>query len=169
MPMHAGLQTILSTFRDGTVRRFLLAVSLAFWLGGFTFYGAVVVPTGMKVLGGHVRQGFITQQVTDWLNLASLVAIPIILWDIARLWHANGRVWRVVSAGAWVAMALLQIELFALHPLLDRLLDPVAREVLDRGRFDVLHRVYLMSQSVQWAAGVIFVWCAVAAKKIISK
>src|SRR5438128_2634153 len=44
------------------LRRFLAACGLAVWLGGFTFYGAVVIPMGEQVLGSHRPVGFITQQ-----------------------------------------------------------------------------------------------------------
>jgi len=50
-------------------RPWLAIVLLAVWWGGFTFYALVVVPTGHKVLKSKVHQGFITQQVTDRLNV----------------------------------------------------------------------------------------------------
>jgi hypothetical protein len=69
---------LMHTFPRGTRRRFLAFAAVAFWLGGFTFYAGVVIPVGIRVLGGHVRQGFITQQVTQWINVAALCAIPIL-------------------------------------------------------------------------------------------
>jgi hypothetical protein len=36
------------------VRRFLLLTALVFWQGGFTFYGAVVVPIGSEILGSQM-------------------------------------------------------------------------------------------------------------------
>ena len=46
------------------IRQFLVMSAVALWLGGFTFYALVVVPTGTDVLGGSVEQGFVTQAVT---------------------------------------------------------------------------------------------------------
>jgi hypothetical protein len=152
-------------FRNGTVRRFAFVAAVAFWIGGFTFYGSVVIPTGIKVLHGHVAQGFITQQVTGWLNLSGAIALPILLWNTKAIWPARGRWARWTLVATWVVMAAVQVELFLLHPALDRLLDPEAREVLDYDHFDMLHRVYLMSSTAQWAAGVLHVWCAVAGKE----
>lgn len=151
--------------RDGTVRRFLFVSAVAFWLGGFTFYGSVVIPSGMKVLHGHVKQGFITQQVTGWLNLSGAVALPILLWNTLAIWSARGAWARWALAVTWAVMVVVQAELFLLHPSLDRLLDPQARAVLDYDRFDLLHRVYLTSSTAQWAAGLLHVWCAVAGKE----
>ena len=151
-------------FTDGTVRRFLFVMAVAFWLGGFTFYASVVVPTGMKVLGGHVKQGFITQQVTGWLNLSGAVALPILFWNTLAIWSARGRCARWTLAVTLVTMSLVQVELFLLHPAMDRLLDPQAREVLDYNRFDTLHWIYLMSSTIQWVAGLLHVWSAVAGK-----
>jgi len=156
------VRSIHKKFHDGTVRRFLFVQAVAFWIGGFTFYGSVVIPIGIKVLGGHVRQGFITQQVTGWLNLAGLVALPILLWNALAVWSTRGRWVRWTLAATWGFMAAVQVELFLLHPALDRLLDQQAREILDYDRFDMLHRIYLISSSVQWAAGILHVWCAVA-------
>ena len=61
------------------LRRFLVLIALFFWQGGFTFYAAVVVPVGQQVLHSHLRQGFVTQQVTNYLNLlpgAKIVEMP---------------------------------------------------------------------------------------------
>ena len=153
-------------FRDGTVRRFLFITAVAFWLGGFTFYGSVVIPSGMKVLGGHVKQGFITQEVTGWLNISAAVALPILLWNTLAIWSARERWARWTLTATWIVMAMVQVELFMLHPALDRLLDPQAREVLDYEHFDMLHRIYLVSSTAQWAAGLLHVWCAVAGREM---
>ncbi len=63
------------------LRRFLVLLALFFWQGGFTFYAAVVVPIGQHVFG-HLRQGFVTRQVTVYLNLAGAVALLILVWDL---------------------------------------------------------------------------------------
>src|SRR5689334_8725515 len=54
----------------GAARRFIVISAIAFWLGGFTFYAGVAIPTGVEVLGTHKAVGFITQGVTRWLNVA---------------------------------------------------------------------------------------------------
>ncbi len=156
------LAVTLLRVRDGTLRRFLFIAAVGLWLGGFTFYGAFVIPVGTSVLGGHVRQGFVTQQVTDSLNSVGSVAICVIFWNAAAVWRARSGWVRFGLAATGALMALTQVQLLIMHPMLDRLLDPAARAIIDRHRFDALHRIYLIGASVQWAAGVAHVWCAVA-------
>jgi hypothetical protein len=157
---------ISGKFHDGTVRRFVFFATVAFWLGGFTFYSGVVIHVGIRVLGSHLRQGLITQQVTNWLNLIGAIALPIMLWNTASIWSSRGPVARFFLAATWLAMAAVQVELFALHPLLDRLLDAPARAILDYDRFDTLHRLYLLSATLQWGVGVVHVWWAVSGTQI---
>ena len=146
---------------DGTLRRFLFFWAVAFWLGGFMFYGGVVIDAGAKALGSHRRQGFITQQVTNRLNQAGAVALPLMLWNVTGIWRHRRRSTRVFLAITWLTMAAVQIELFLLHPMMDRLLDTKARAILDDAQFIRLHVVYLTSSTVQWLAGLVHVWCAV--------
>src|SRR5215475_1348897 len=65
------------------VRRCVLLAALMYWVGGFTFYAAAVVPIGSEVLGSHLSQGRITRRVAVHLNLAASVAIVLWAWDIA--------------------------------------------------------------------------------------
>jgi hypothetical protein len=64
------------------LRRFLTLVALIFWQGGFTFYAAVVVPIGQRVLGSHLEQGFITREVTWYMNIAGAVALAVLAGDL---------------------------------------------------------------------------------------
>lgn len=157
-----SIRQLTTRFRDGTVRRSLFVWAVAFWLGGFMFYSLVVVDAGATALKSHRKQGFVTQRVTDRLNVAGAVALPVLLWNVAGVWRFRGSVARVLLVATWVVMAAVQVELFALHHVMDRLLDASAKVVLDDGRFYPLHAVYLTSSTLQWAAGVVHVWCAVA-------
>jgi hypothetical protein len=84
------VNSIRRTIDDGTLRRFLFVAAVAFWIGGFTFYGSIVIPTGIQVLHGHVKQGFITQQVTNWLNLSGVIGLPILLWNTLAFGGSEG-------------------------------------------------------------------------------
>jgi hypothetical protein len=136
------------------VRRFAVLAALAFWQGGFTFYAAVVVHVGAQVLGEHLDQGFITQRVTNYLNLVGAVALPILAWDIAASIDAvRWRRW-----ARWVVWTVLAVTLVALvwmHTRLDGHLDAEVHEILDRDVFVELHRLYLHVSTVQWVAGLI--------------
>lgn len=164
-PRVAGYGPVLNKVRDGTVRRFLFVIAVAFWIGGFMFYGGVVIDVGATVLGSHLKQGFVTQQVTNRLNVAGIVALPIILWNAVATRKHRGRVVRFLLFATWVVMAAVQIELLALHPCMDRLLDAKARMILDDDRFYSFHIAYLTSSTVLWAAGMIHVWCVVSGRE----
>jgi len=141
------------------VRRFLVIAAIAFWLGGFTFYSGVAIPMGVEVLGTHRAVGFITQRVTNWLNVAGVVALSIFLWNLLLGWRGRGKILRSTLLVTWLVMAAIEIELIALHPAMDHLLRTGPRQILDEDRFDLLHHVYLISTSVQWVFGVLHVWC----------
>jgi hypothetical protein len=143
----------------GTLRRFLTFAAIAFWLGGFTFYASVAVPVGMKILGSHLRQGFITQEVSQWLNVSAIPALAIMTWNMLAEWRRAGRLIRLALLTSIIAMIAIQAELFILHPCLDRLLDVHARKIIDDDRFDFLHRAYLMSATAQWGFGLLYVLC----------
>jgi hypothetical protein len=130
-------------------------IGLFFWQGGFTFYASVVVPIGTDVLHSSLRQGFITRQVTWYLNLAAAVALLLLAWDVwAERDPARWR--RRVRWALWGLMALAQGLLFALHPRLDELLQVQGRIILDQETFHLLHRIYLWTHTVQWGCVLLF-------------
>src|SRR4051812_48761340 len=62
------------------VLRFLCWLSLAVWVGGFTFYSVVVIPVLHDAMGS-LETGYITQRVTDAINAAGALALA--LWWLA--------------------------------------------------------------------------------------
>src|SRR5579884_592805 len=102
------------------LRRYLTLIALSFWQGGFTFYAAVVVPIGQQVFG-HLRQGFLTRQVTVYLNLIGAVALLVLLWDL--LFARDPARWRRWSRWLlWAGMTGMLGWLLQLHGQLDELL-----------------------------------------------
>ena len=143
----------------GALRRFIVIAAVAFWLGGFTFYSGVAIPMGVQVLGTHRAVGFITQHVTNWLNVAGVVTLVILLWNLWLGRKRQGKWLRRTLLLTWLLMAAIEVELITLHPFMDRLLATNPRQILDEDRFELLHHVYLISTSVQWFIGVIHLWC----------
>ena len=134
------------------VLHYLTILTLALWWGGFTFYALVVIPAAQHVLHSHVKVGFITQEVTGWINGCGTITLVFLLGHRlaapggtarARRWF-----WR-----AWLVLLVGQIFLLLLHPRMDALLDFAHREILDEPRFYFLHRVYLCVSTAQWLAG----------------
>ena len=142
-----------------TLRRYLTLIALMFWLGGFTFYASVVVPVGMEVLKSSAfRQGFITQRVTDHLNVAAAVALAILLAEVFLTADPSRRR-HLARLGLWGAMALCQVGLVVGHAYLDERLDAKGMMILDPPEsFHTAHRLYLWTHTVQWGAGLIFIW-----------
>src|SRR5438876_4032563 len=104
------------------VRRFLVLAALMFWQGGFTFYAAVVVPVGQAELGSHLQQGFITREVTNYLNLSGAAALMFLAWDVAAS-KEKSRTIRWTRWTAWLGMAAILVPLLCLHQHLEQLLD----------------------------------------------
>lgn len=142
--------------RLAAVRRVAAILLLALWWGGFTFYALVVVPTGHHVLRSKVRQGFITQEVTNKLNWLGAVTLALLLWQMlaARREGVSPRCFRA-TAWSWAVLAVTLAALFWLHPHLDALLDPVNRSVVDDDKFYALHRWYLIVATGQWLAALV--------------
>jgi Na+-driven multidrug efflux pump len=143
-------------------RRLLVLAALMFWQGGFTFYAAVVVPVGQEELGSHLQQGFITRQVTNYLNLSGAAALMLLAWDV---WASRDgdRARRYLRWAAWVGMLVSLIALVTLHRQLEQLLDMELRELVDPKAFRTGHRWYLWLSTVQWALGLTYVVCTLAA------
>jgi hypothetical protein len=128
--------------------RFASLAALAFWMGGFTFYALIVIPTGTRLLGS-VEQGLVTQKVTQWMNLLGALSLAILLPGARR------SRWCALS---WLVMALAQIVLFWLHPRLDALIDGSLPAVSDETRFYRWHQAYLVTVTIQWAAALVHLW-----------
>ena len=140
------------------IRRMLLLVSLMFWQGGFMFYGSVVVPVGGRILGSETKQGFITQSVTNYLNLAG--AVCLIVW-LEHLWHDRQNGVSKLEWGLWSFAAVSAIGLPGIHVQMDHLLGVESSSVLDPERFGRLHRIYLVTSSLQWLASLALLFLAV--------
>jgi hypothetical protein len=136
------------------VRRGLVLAALMFWQGGFTFYAAVVVPIGQAQLG-HTRQGFITRQVTDYLNLSGTIALVPLAWDAAVSGDPSRRRRRLRWL-SWLGMVVALAGLLWLHSQMNELVDVAGQEVLDHARFRTNHRVYLWVSTVQWGLALLY-------------
>jgi Na+-driven multidrug efflux pump len=143
------------------LRRFLALIALFYWQGGFTFYASVVVPIGQQVFG-PLRQGFLTRQVTVYLNLAGALALVVLVWDLLTArdpskWRRRTR-WLL-----WIGMMLTLLWLIRLHGLLDEHLVAKGYIIRDADAFRPGHRLYLWISTVQWAWGLLYVLATVAA------
>lgn len=119
------------------------------WLGAFTFYAAIVVPIGSEVVG-KTSQGFVTQQVTYWINGFSLAVIASLIADFGRR-RGTSRI---------VLTSLFGLQTVLLLYLHGKLSDYLHREQLGVAESDVFyewHRGYLIVSSSQWATAIAIV------------
>lgn len=145
-----------------TLRRFLVVAALLFWQGGFVFYAGVVVPVARRFIRPLTMQTLVTREVTDWLNLAGLVALLLLAWDTAvcpsrNVWRNRFR-WLV-----WLLMAATLALLAWLHVALDGVLDSTTGAVLDYSGMRFLHRSYLWACTILWGLAVAWIWMALDA------
>lgn len=132
------------------MRKFLVIIAFAFWMGGFTFYSGVVVEVGSRVLESHHRQGMVTQQVTHWLNFSGVIALVFFMWNLLATRKSATQKVLIVLFGSWFVMALTLAMLVVEHIYLDA---AIMRDDIDA--FNTLHAVYLVTSTVQWAASLI--------------
>jgi hypothetical protein len=138
------------------MRQYLLTLVLGFWLGGLTFYALVVVPIGND-LYGSTEQGFLTQQVTIWLNTIGTATLAVLFLNLVYL---RGRLLMIT----WLVMAAAQVGLVATHAKLDSLLDAATQSVATG--FYSAHRQYLILTALQWLAGLVHLWSVQSTSKI---
>ncbi len=124
--------------------RFLALAALAVWLGGFTFYSAVVVPELHARIEGRVA-GTVTQHATDSLNVIGVGCVAI-WWLLVRFDQPSGRRWcarsRLITL---TATTVLLLVLLVLHRLMDHRLATTGLS-----GFYPYHRAYLIVSTAQW-------------------
>lgn len=130
--------------------RIFLILAFAVWFGGFTFYTAVVVPIGTDVLGSARTQGFVTQQVTNVLNIIGCVSVLLMLVDLFLNWKPRTPKVNLLLAIVLGVIVVLLGVLFVVHPILDSMLEPEHEHVNDDARFYEMHRIYLWASTIQW-------------------
>ena len=137
----------------------MLAATTGLWIGGLTFYAAVVGPIGSHVVG-RMDQGRITQHVTNWLNLFGVLAIVALGLNACRERKPS----IVVT---WLGIALLQVSLLCLHPILDHHLAAVPVSSESSGPlFYEWHRAYLIITTVMWVLALDHIWLLTAPNRV---
>ena len=136
--------------------RVVVALLFAVWWGGFTFYAAVVVPIGVTVLGSATAQGFVTQPVSDRINVIGAVVIAVLCWNMISARRGSSRRVRRALEISWAVLAAAQVALIVLHPRLDAMLDMKTRSiVVEHSVFYATHRMYLVVATGQWFAAIV--------------
>jgi hypothetical protein len=125
----------------------LKIIALSIWWGAFTFYAGIVVPVGMRVLGSHTEMGFITQQVTVFLNIFSLIIFLFYAYCLKNQEFENDILVEEISA---ISLISFQLLLFLLHNYQTDLLDFENHKIINKENFYLLHRIYLIVETLIW-------------------
>ena len=103
-------------------------------------------------------QGFITQSVTNYLNLAG--AVCLFVW-LEHLWHDRRNGVSRSEWGLWIGAVVSLIILSGIHVKMDHMLSVETSSVLDPEWFGRFHRLYLVTSSLQWLASLALLFLAV--------
>ena len=125
----------------------LKIITLSIWWGAFTFYAGIVVTVGMQVLGWHVAMGFITQQVTVYLNIFSLIIFLIYAYFLNSEEVTESSLVKQIIA---ISIIGFQLLLFLLHFYLTDLLDFEKHTIINQDNFYLLHQIYLIIEALIW-------------------
>jgi len=127
--------------------RFLGRVTLALWLGGFTFYAAFVVPDLHENLGG-METGEISRRVAPFLYAIGGAALAL-RWLEALTDQGQRAGWPgKTRIGLLVVNSLLLSTLVVMQRSMGTRLDSGGNLT----EFRSLHEVYLTVWTVQWLA-----------------
>lgn len=127
----------------------------ALWMGGFTFFTAVSLRVAHRVLDDPGDFGFVTQTVTDRLNIIGLVAVVLLLAQLTSHWRILASRPRFAMTCTWLTLAITLGLMFLQHNQIDGLLDFQQRLVTDRDAFERVHDRYEMTATIQWLAAVV--------------
>lgn len=122
-------------------------IILSIWWGAFTFYAGVVIPVGMRVLGSHTEMGFITQKVTIYFNIFSLLIFLFYAYCLK-----NEEVTKIKLIEEIISISLIgfQLLLFLLHNYQTELLNFEKFTISNHDNFYLLHRIYLIVETLIW-------------------
>ncbi len=129
------------------ILRTLFLMTLAIYIGGFTFYSMVVIPILHDRLESAFETGLVTQRVTVALNGLGAATLAIGwcsfgLDAIGRRQDGGGDRWR-----GWTLLgsSLCLVALVVLHRVMDQRLESGTLT-----GFYPWHRAYLWVSTVQW-------------------
>jgi hypothetical protein len=147
----------------------LSVLAWALWMGGFTFFTSVSLRVAHKVLSEAQEFGYVTQVVTDRLNVIGLIASLLLLAQLAAHWQVLVRWRRFLLGFTWLIMAVTLAFLFNLHNAIDAVVNFEQRVVIDPDAFELVHVRYKQVATVQWLAAVLHLTVMLTASRSESR
>jgi Domain of unknown function (DUF4149) len=128
--------------------RYLMLLSLIFWLGGLIFFAFVVAPAAFSVLPTRHLAGNVVARSINGLHWIGLLAGVVYLFSSVLYTRAMSGSFRVLTARNVIIVFMLALTLisqFGVIPRMDTLrasigeIDSVPADNPARMRFDALH------------------------------
>lgn len=128
--------------------RYLMLLSLIFWLGGLIFFAFVVAPAAFSVLPTRHLAGNVVARSINGLHWIGLLAGLVYLFSSVLYTRAKSGSFRVLTARNVIIVLMLALTLisqFGIIPRMDTLrasigeIDSVPADNPARMQFDALH------------------------------
>src|SRR5579864_3909061 len=128
--------------------RYLMLLSLAFWLGGLIFFAFVVAPAAFSVLPTrHLAGNVVTRSITGLHWIGIVAAMVYLSSSVLYTRMMSGRLGVLAARNVIIVLmlALTLISQFGIIPRMDRLrdsiseIDSVPPDNPARVQFDALH------------------------------
>jgi hypothetical protein len=125
------------------------------WIAGFTFFTSISLRVAHKILEVGHDFGFVTQIVTERINLVGIIAVTLLALHLFLHRSEIGRPRLITMMFTCLTLMFTLGTQIHMHGLLDQLIDVQAREVLDNAAFGPIHDRYQMYASIQWGVAII--------------
>ncbi len=129
--------------------QYLAVLTVALWIGGFTFHTSVTLRVGGGIIGG-LEQGYVTQAALGklhWFALAMILAAAI---DALIHRKSSSRGFLIARIAGVIVMGGCLIALFQIHSDMSAMLDPDAMSQPDKAAFSPLHGRYQTFATILW-------------------
>jgi len=136
------------------IAQYICVFAIVLWLGSFSVYSAFIVRVGAKVVGG-LEQGYVTQKVTDGLNVLAAVMLVCMAVDILLHRKYIAKILLALRGLGFVTIAVSLVLLLYFHNQLDALLDAETMAKPPHAQFSPLHQNYQLTITFMWCACVV--------------
>ena len=134
--------------------QYVAVLTVALWIGGFTFHTSVTLRVGGGIIGG-LEQGYVTQAALGrlhWFAVAMIVAAVI---DALVNRKNSGKGLLIARSVGAALMSVCVMSLFSIHSEMSALLDPDALSKPQRAAFSPLHERYQTFATILWICAMV--------------
>ena len=134
--------------------QYVAVLTVALWIGGFTFHTSVTLRVGGGIIGG-LEQGYVTQAALGklhWFAVAMIVAAAV---DALICRKSSSRGILIARVVGVIVMGGCLIVLFRIHADMSAMMDPDAMTQPDKAAFAPLHERYQTFATILWLCAMV--------------